>query len=105
MPGRSACDIDADRSSAAGAGRSGPTRSGFIIDRYDRLFFVVSQLQVAVESGLVRKDDVAFPLSWLREKRLCRHKQVLLDYMKENAAPETTDFFASLDVWTRCSSG
>ena len=76
----------------------------FIIDRYDRLFFVVSQLQVAVRSGLVRKGDVAFPLSWYVEKRLCRHKQVLLDYMKENAAPETIDFFASLDSWARCSA-
>ena len=77
----------------------------FIIDRYDRLFFLVSQLQVAVRSGLVRKDDVKFPLSWYVEKRLCRRKQLILDYMKENAAPETIDFFASLDAWTRCSSG
>ena len=77
----------------------------FIIDRYDRLFFVVSQLQVAVRSGLVRRDDVKFPLTWYVEKRLCRRKQLLLDYMKENAAPETIDFFTSLDAWTRCSSG
>jgi hypothetical protein len=77
----------------------------FIIDRYDRLFFLNSQLQVAVRSDLVRKEDVGFPLSWYAEKRLCRHKQLLLDYMKENAAPETLDFFASLDAWTRCSSG
>jgi hypothetical protein len=77
----------------------------FIIDRYDRLFFVVSQLQVSVRSGLVRKDDVRFPLSWYVEKRLCRRKQLILDYMKDNAAPETIDFFASLDAWTRCSSG
>jgi hypothetical protein len=75
----------------------------FIIDRYDRLFVVVSQLQVAVRSGLVRKDDVTFPLSWYVEKRLCRHKQLLLDYMKENAAPETIAFFASLEAWARCS--
>ena len=77
----------------------------FIIDRYDRLFVLVSQLQVAVRSGLVRQGDVDFPLTWYAEKRLCRHKQLLLDYMKENAAPETIEFFASLDAWTRCSSG
>ena len=77
----------------------------FIIDRYDRLFFLVSQLQVAVRSGLVRKDDVKFPLSWYVEKRLCRRKQLILDYIKDNAAPETIDFFASLDAWARCSSG
>lgn len=47
----------------------------FIIDRYDRLFFVVSQLQVAIRSGLVRKDDVKFPLSWYVEKRLCRRNR------------------------------
>jgi len=68
----------------------------FVIDRYDRLFVLVSQLQVAVRAGLVRKGDVQFPLSWYAEKRLCRHKQLLLNYMKENAAPETIDFFASL---------
>ena len=77
----------------------------FIIDRYDRLFFLVSQLQVAVRSGLVRKDDVKFPLSWYVEKRLCRRKQLLVDYMKDNAAPETLEFFASLGAWTRCPSG
>ena len=61
------------------------------------------QLQVAVRSGLVRKGDVESPLSWYVEKRLCRHKKLLRDYMRENAAPETIDFFASLDAWTRCS--
>ena len=76
----------------------------FIIDRYDRLFFAVSQLQVAVRSGLVRKDDVKFPLSWYVEKRLCKRKQLILDYMKDNAAPETMDFVTSLEAWTRCSS-
>jgi hypothetical protein len=29
----------------------------FIGDRYDRFLFLVSQLQAAVRSGLVRKDD------------------------------------------------
>ena len=60
---------------------------------------------MAVRSGLVRKGDVEFPLSWYVEKRLCRHKQLLLNYMKENSAPETIDFFASLDAWSRCASG
>jgi hypothetical protein len=77
----------------------------FIVDRYDRLFFMVSQLQVAIRSGLVRKDDVKFPLSWYVEKRLCKRKRLLLDYMRETAAPETTDFFDSVDAWKRCSPG
>ena len=45
---------------------NGPKRTEtqrFIGDRYDRFFFLVSQLQSAVRSGLVRKDDVQFPLS------------------------------------------
>ena len=50
----------------------------FIGDRYDRFLFLVSQLQAAVRSGLVRKDDVQFPLSWYVEKRLCGHKKLLL---------------------------
>jgi hypothetical protein len=76
----------------------------FIVDRYDRMFFLVSELQVAIRSGLVRKDDVKFPLSWYVEKRLCKRKTLLLNYMKEYSAPETIDFFASLDAWTQCSS-
>ena len=43
----------------------------FITDRFDRFLFHVSQLQTAVRSGLVRKDDVQFPLNWYVEKRLC----------------------------------
>ena len=46
---------------------TGPKRTEtqrFIGDRYDRFLFLVSQLQSAVRSGLVRLDDVEFPLSW-----------------------------------------
>jgi hypothetical protein len=93
------------KSSASGGAPQLTDTQRFIIDRYDRFFVLVSQLQVAVRSGLVRKSDAQFPLSWYVEKRLCRHKQLLLDCMKENAAPETIDFFASLDAWARCSSG
>ena len=50
----------------------------FITDRYDRFLFEVSQLQSAVRSGLVRRDDIQFPLNWYVEKRLCPHKQLLL---------------------------
>ena len=35
----------------------------------------VSQLQAAVRSGLVRKDDVRFPLEWYVEKRLCQTQE------------------------------
>ena len=41
----------------------------------------VSQLQSAVRSGLVRHDDVRFPLEWYVEKRICWHKKLLLAYM------------------------
>ena len=62
----------------------GPKRTEtqrFIGDRYDRFLFLVSQLQAAVRSGLVRKDDVQFPLSWYVEKRLCGHRKLLLAYI------------------------
>ena len=75
----------------------------FITDRYDRFFFTVSQLQAAVRSGLVRKDDVRFPLEWYVEKRICRHKKLLLAYMAENSTIESKQFFESLDAWRRCS--
>jgi hypothetical protein len=77
----------------------------FIGDRYDRFFFLVSQLQAAVRSGLVREDDVQFPLSWYVEKRLCGHKNLLLAYIAVNSAPESAQYFESLDAWRRCAPG
>ena len=76
----------------------------FITDRYDLFLFQVSQWQGAVRFGLVRKDDVLFPLNWYVEKRLCPHKKLLLAYIAENSAAESRQFFESLDAWRRCSS-
>ena len=76
----------------------------FITDRYDRFLFEVSQLQAAVRSGLVRKEDVRFPLEWYVEKRICPHKKLLLAYIAENSTIESKQFFESLDAWQRCSS-
>ena len=76
----------------------------FITDRYDRFLFQVSQLHSAVRSGLVRKDDVRFPLEWYVEKRLCPHKKLLLAYIAENSTIESRQFFESLDAWQRCAS-
>ena len=76
----------------------------FIGDRYDRFLFLVSQLQSAQRSGLVRKDDVQFPLSWYVEKRLCGHKKLLLAYIAVNSAPESAQYFESLEAWQRCAS-
>jgi hypothetical protein len=86
---------------------NGPKRTEtqrFITDRFDRFLFQVSQLQAAVRSGLVRKDDVTFPLNWYVEKRLCKHKKLLLDYSTENSVVESRQFFESLDAWRRCAS-
>ena len=85
----------------------GPRRTEtqrFIGDRYDRFFFLVSQLQAAVRSGLVRKEDVEFPLSWYVEKRLCGHKKMLLAYIAANSTPESAQYFESLQAWQRCRS-
>jgi len=87
---------------AKGSQRSETQR--FITDRYDRFLFRVSQLQAAVRSGLVRHDDVRFPLEWYVEKRICRNKKLLLAYMAENSTIESKQFFESLDAWQRCSS-
>jgi hypothetical protein len=73
-----------------------------IIDRLDRAFFLVSQLESAVRSDLVRIEDVKFPLSWYAAKRMCPRKQLFESYMKENAAPETLQFFQRLDEWRNC---
>ena len=83
-------------------GRQRTETQRFITDRFDRFLFLVSQLQTAVRSGLVRKDDVKFPLNWYIEKRLCGHKKLLLDYIAENSAAESRQFFESLDAWQRC---
>ena len=84
-------------------GRKRTETQRFITDRYDLFLFQVSQLQGAVRSGLVRKDDVEFPLDWYVEKRLCPHKQLLLTYIAENSADEAKQFFESLDAWQGCS--
>ena len=73
-----------------------------IIDRLDRAFFLVSQLEAAVRSDLVRIEDVKWPLSWYAAKRLCPRKQLFETYMKEDAAPETLQFFERLDEWRNC---
>jgi hypothetical protein len=83
-------------------GRQRTETQRFITDRYDRFLFEVSQLQSAVRSGLVRKDDVQFPLGWYVEKRLCPHRALLLAYIAENSAVESKQFFESLDAWQRC---
>lgn len=75
----------------------------YIIDRLDRAFFLVSQLEAAVRSELVKIEDVRFPLSWYAAKRMCPRKQLFEDYMKENAAPETLQFFQRLDEWRDCN--
>ena len=85
-------------------GRKRTETQRFITDRYDRFLFQVSQLQGAVRSGLVRKDDVQFPLNWYVEKRLCPHKKLLLAYIAENSTAESKQFFESLDAWQRCPS-
>jgi len=84
-------------------GRKRTETQRFITDRYDRFLFEVSQLQSAVRSGLVRKDDVRFPLDWYVEKRLCPLRTLLLAYIAENSAVESKQFFESLDAWQRCS--
>jgi hypothetical protein len=85
-------------------GRQRTETQRFITDRYDRFLFDVSQLQAAVRSGLVRKDDVQFPLNWYVEKRLCPHKKLLIAYITENSTSESKQFFESLDAWQRCPS-
>jgi hypothetical protein len=74
----------------------------YIIDRLDRTFFLISQLESSVRSELVKLEDVRFPLSWYAAKRMCPRKQLFEDYMKENAAPETLQFFERLDEWKNC---
>ena len=86
------------------SGRQRTETQRFITDRYDLFLFEVSQLQSAVRSGLVRKDDVQFPLNWYVEKRLCPHKKLLLAYIAENSTIESKQFFESLDAWQQCSS-
>ena len=86
------------------SGRQRTETQRFITDRYDRFLFGVSQLQAAVRSGLVRHEDVRFPLEWYVEKRLCPHKKLLLAYIAENSTVESKQFLESLDPWRRCPS-
>ena len=60
---------------------------------------MISQMQAAVRSGLVRLEDVTFPLSWLVEKRLCNNKKLLVEYIAENSMVESNQFLESLEAW------
>jgi hypothetical protein len=77
----------------------------FIVDQFDRLFLLVSQLESAARSGLVKRDDVRFPLSWYVTYRFCDHKKLLAAYMTKYSAPETLQFFESLEEWQKCRPG
>jgi hypothetical protein len=46
-----------------------------------------------------------FPLNWYVEKRFCKHKRLLLDYIAQNSVVEARQFLESLDAWQRCPSG
>jgi hypothetical protein len=75
----------------------------FIMDRFDRVFFLVSQMEAAITSGLIRREDVRFPLSWYAAQRMCPHKRIFEPYLRENAAPETLAFFSGLAEWNNCT--
>ena len=74
-----------------------------VIARFDRFFFLVAQMQVAVRSQLVKQADVRFPISWYTRERLCPERALFDQYMKANSAPETMAFFAALPEWA-CSA-
>jgi hypothetical protein len=76
----------------------------YILYRLDRTFFLVSQLEAAVRSELVRIEDVRFPLSWYAAKRMCPRRRLFETYMQENAAPETLQFFERLPEWKNCAA-
>ena len=65
---------------------------------------MISQLHAAVRSGLVRLEDVTFPLSWYAEKRLCKNKRLLAEYIAENSMVESKQFLESLEAWQKCPS-
>lgn len=94
--------VNANTVYAALEKRESTDKDRYIIDRLDRTFFLVSQLESAVRSDLVKFEDVRFPLSWYAAKRMCPRKQLFESYMKENAAPETLQFFQRLDEWRNC---
>jgi len=76
----------------------------FIRDRFDRVFFLVSQLESARRSDLVRLDDIKFPLNWYVRERFCPRKALFDEYMKQYSAPEAIHFIHSLPEWNNCRS-
>jgi len=96
-------DVVAALTNAAEA-REPSEKERYIVDRFDRLFLLVSQLESAARSDLVKRDDVRFPLSWYVTYRFCRQKKLLTAYMTKYSAPETLHFFESLEEWKKCGS-
>lgn len=77
-------------------------KAKYIVDRFDRSLFLISQMEIAVRSSLVKIEDVRYPLSWYVSHRICAKKSLFEHYMKENAAAETLQFFQRLDEWNQC---
>lgn len=80
---------------------SSPT-DHYIIDRFDRALFLISQLEAAVRSELVRVEDVRWPLSWYAAATLCPRKELFQSYISQYAAPETLHFLERLEEWRTC---
>jgi hypothetical protein len=74
------------------------------LESFAKYVAIVSAL-AAIRSGLVRKDDAQFPLSWYVEKRLCQHRKLILAYIAANSTPESAQYFESLKAWQQCPSG
>ena len=72
----------------------------FIRDRFDRLFFLVGQLQSAATANLVKIKDVRFPLTWYAAHRMREHKELFEEYMKRFSPPEALKFFRGLKEWS-----
>jgi hypothetical protein len=72
----------------------------FIRDRFDRLFFLVGQLQSAVSANLVKIEDVRFPLTWYAAHRMSQRKALFEKYMEQFSPPETLKFFRGLEQWS-----
>jgi len=94
---------DIDKALAA-EGRTFTDKEVFIRDRFDRLFFLVGQLESAVKSNLVKIGDVRFPLSWYARHRMSERKELFENYMVKFSPPETLKFFRGLKEWNTSSN-
>jgi len=73
-------------------------KSTFIRDSFDTLFYFMAMLEHYISSGLIRHDDVAYPMEYY-VPLLARHRLEVSCYLERYGLWRTRGFLERYDAW------